>query len=129
MDWDEYGNARQDISSYFIKVDDFGKSEMDYFVETKMDFGKDQELPIGPTTAPAAKMVRPTQPRIKPTVTKKWAPAKPVRPVKGAKQTRGLIPKQKFMRDEMKDEVAALEREERELCKNDDFGMTFELEL
>jgi len=33
------------------------------------------------------------------------------------------------MREEMKDEVAELEREEMELLKGDDFGMTFDLEL
>jgi len=39
------------------------------------------------------------------------------------------MPKQKFMREEMKDEVAELEKEEMELLKGDDFGMTFDLEL
>jgi len=58
MDWDVYGRTRQDISSYFIKVDEHGKSEMDYFVETKMDFGKDQELPICPP--PASKPIKST---------------------------------------------------------------------
>ena len=133
MDWEEYGNARQDISSYFLKLDEFGKSEMDYFVETKMDFGKDQELPICPPP-PAPKHIKAAQPRLRSTVTKKWAPTKPVRPiarpVKGLRQTRGVIvPKQKFVRDEMKAEIAQLEREELELCKDDDFGMTFDLEL
>jgi len=132
MDWDVYGRTRQDISSYFIQVDEQGKSEMDYFVETKMDFGKDQELPICPP--PASKPVKSTQSRPKSTVTKKWAPTKPVRPVsrpfKGIRQTgRVITPKQKFMREEMKDEVAELEREEMELLKGDDFGMTFDLEL
>lgn len=137
MDWDEYGRARQDISSYFLKLDEFGKSEMDYFVETKMDFGKDQELPICPPAATPKPINRSTQTR---PVTKKWAPTKPVRPmtrpasrpVKGIRPVRAAAgrPKQSFMREDMKDEVAQLEREELEvLCKDDDFGNTFDLEL
>ena len=133
MDWDEYGRARQDISSYFLKLDEFGKSEMDYFVETKMDFGKDQELPICPPPAPKPTQTRTTKST---TFSKKWVPTKPTRPVsrplnKGVKSMgRTVVPKQRFVREEMKDEVAQLEREELDLLrKNDDFGMTFDLEL
>ena len=56
IDWESFGAMKQEVVGYFVKTDEFGKSEMDYFVEQKMNFGKDEELPIAP--APPVKTVQ-----------------------------------------------------------------------
>jgi hypothetical protein len=142
---------KQDVAGYFVKMDGFGKSEMDYFVEEKMDFGKDEELPIGPAPAKTIKSTK--NEAIKTgkngnVSAKRWAPTKPRAPVKSrvppsthvksagrqlAKSTRTSASpakkQSKFVREDMVDEVALLEREELALCRDDDFGMTFDLDL
>ena len=128
-----------------MKTDEFGKSEMDYFVDTKMDFGKDEELPVGPAPVRVVKSV--TSGKIPSKATKRWAPSKPITNIKdrpktainpanraAGKPTRMtntfVKPKiEKFIREDMRDEVETLEREELELCRDDDFGMSFDLEL
>ena len=138
IDWEAFGAMKQDIASYFIKTDEFGKSEMDYFVETKMDFGKDVELPIAPAQVKPAKTVR----SVKSTSwsMKQWVPTKPIarapsKPAINAPMSRRMSvapskPKmEKFIREDMRDELAALEAEELALCKQDDFGLSFDLEL
>jgi hypothetical protein len=136
IDWDAFNSMKQDIRSYFVKVDEFGKSEMDYWVEQKMDFGKDEELPIAPELpVKAAKPVK----KAPANATKKWAPTKPISRVKAtntAEKARGpvrsmrtLKKPEKFVREDMRDEVLALEMEELALCKEDDYGTAFDLEL
>jgi len=146
VDWEFFGAMKQDVSGYFVNTDENGLSEMDKFVMTQMDFGEDEELPIGPpppvkkpvpakTAKVPAKTWAPTKPKSMP-VTRTQAPARKT-PVKAARplapSTRGNIPrpapKEKFVRGDMVDEVKALEEEELTLLKNDDFGMAFDLEL
>jgi hypothetical protein len=137
----------QDVASYFLSGDQDGKTEMDYFVEGKMLFGKDEELPVAP---PPIKSVKPSKPRR----TSVWAPTQPkaIRSVNkpadktpskpqvrtGARSfdkfTRASSisakPKvEKIVREDMRDEVSALEKEELAAIANDDFGMSFDLEL
>ena len=145
IDWEMFGAMKQDVVGYFVKTDEFGKSEMDYFVEQKMDFGKDEELPIAP--APPVKTAK-SRKSASAVTGKAWAPTKPRattrRPLSTThaktptkpfpKSTRANIPSskpktEKFMREDMVDEVASLEKEELALCKDDDFGITFDLEL
>ena len=147
VDWELFGAMKQDVSGYFVKTDENGLSEMDKFVMTQMDFGEDEELPIGPpppvkkSVAPAktakvpAKTWAPTKPKSTP-VTRTQAPprktsVKAARPL--ASSTRGNIPrplpKERFVREDMVDEVKALEQEEMALLKDDDSGMAFDLEL
>lgn len=146
IDWDVYGGMEQDIAAYFVKVDEFGKSEMDYFVEKKMHFGADEELPVAPAPIKPAKATS-AKKHGNSTAAKSWSTTKVKSTIKsGGKQsssnfqtrppvrsTRTNIPSKpelgKFMREELRDEVAALEMEELALCKNDDFGTTFDLEL
>lgn len=126
---------RQDIASYFIKTDEFGKSDMDYFVETTMDFGADEELPIAPV--PQSKTKKSVKGAAAPR--KSWVPTKRITSANGKSIISGnarrisMAPTkaktEKFMREDMRDEVAALRKEELALCKEDDFGMSFDLEL
>ena len=135
---------KHDIVGYFVKMDEFGKSQMDYFVEEKMDFGKDEELPIGPV--PVKTTVKPGKSGN--IAAKRWAPTKPKTTIKSSrplpstqdkpatrpvvKSTRRNVtgkPRGKFVREDMVDEIASLEREELALCKDDDFGVAFDLEL
>src|SRR5271169_4013388 len=127
---------KQDVIGYFVKLDEFGKSEMDYFIETKMDFGNAEELSVAPTPVKSEKMVDKTSTK---SVPKKWAPTKPMmgRPRlssvrKGVRSVGSNVqakPKaEKFCRVDMREEVRALEMEELKLC-NDDFGVNFDLEL
>ena len=136
---------KQEIVGYFVKTDEFGKSEMDYFVEEKMDFGKDEELPIAPapptksaksrksTSAATGKAWLPTKPRATTGRTVSTRHTKtPTKPY--PKSTRANIPPSKpkmakFVREDMVNEVASLEMEELALSKYDDFGMAFDLEL
>ena len=138
IDWEAFNSMKQDIKSYFVKVDEFGKSEMDYWIEEKMDFGKDEELPVAPAPTPV-KAVKPVT-KVPKTTAKKWAPTKPisrVRSIKTGNTTRTPVrsvkstkPRgEKFMREDMRDEVLALEMEELALCKDDDYGTAFDLEL
>ena len=137
---------KQDVEGYFVKKDENGLSEMDKFVMTPMDFGDDEDLPVGPPPpvmrpVPSAKVAKipgktwaPTKPKSTP-VTRTRGPrkaaVKAVRPL--AASTRENIPrphpKEKFVREDMADEVKALEQEELALFKDDDFGMAFDLEL
>ena len=147
IDWELFGAMKPDVSAYFVKTDENGFSEMDKFVTTKMDFGEDEELPIGPpppvkkpvarakTSKAPAKTWTPTKPKSTP-VTRTQRPhrkssVKASRPF--GPSTRGNIPrpppKEKFVREDMVDEVKALEQEELALFKDDDFGMAFDLEL
>src|SRR5947207_6020681 len=143
IDWESFGAMKQDVAGYFVKTDEFGKSKMDYFVEEKMDFGKDEELPIAPappvktvkarkSTSASGKARAPTKPKA---TTGRSLPTSHVKTTKPlAKSTQSNIrpskPKMaKFVREDMIDEVALLESEELALCKDDDFGMTFDLEL
>lgn len=144
IDWEMFGAMKQDIAGYFVKMDKFGKSDMDYFVEEKMDFGKEEELPIGPVLVKTAKFGKSGNI----SAAKRWAPTKPKANIKSGrpslashvkpttrrlgKSTRANLPPkkaEKFMREDMVNEVALLEREELALCKDDDFGMSFDLEL
>src|SRR5271170_6900098 len=118
IDWELFGAMKQDVSGYFVEMDENGLSEMDKFVITQMDFGKDEELPIGPP--PVKKPVASAKTAKVPTKT--WAPTKPKStpvtrtqgphrktPVKAARplaaSTRGNIPrpppKEKFVREAM----------------------------
>jgi len=165
IDWDLFGDMKPDIAGYFVTVDSSGKSDMDRFIEEKMDFGKDEELPIAPPSVnPAKKKVaRP------PVNTSNLArsrqsmvprPRQSLAPVKGklvassqiksqsqswATTTRQLtVPPQsrrmsmapakkpkaeRFVRPGMAEELAILEKEELELCRTDDYGASFDLEL
>jgi hypothetical protein len=136
---------KQDVAGYFVKTDKLGKSDMDYFVEEKMDFGKDEELPIGPVPVKTSKSAKSGNV----SAAKRWTPTKPKATIKSSrptpssyvkpttrqlgKSTRTNLPPtkraEKFVREDMVDEVALLEREELALCKDDDFGMSFDLEL
>jgi hypothetical protein len=147
IDWDMYGGMKQDIAAYFVKVDEFGKSEMDYFVEKKMHFGADEELPVVPAPVKSVKAIGAKR-NGNGTATKPWSTTKAKSAIKPVtkqlssrsqtrqppvKSTRANIPSKlglgKFMREDLQDEVMALEMEELALCKNDDFGTTFDLEL
>jgi hypothetical protein len=145
VNWENFGAMKQDVAGYFVKMDKFGKSDMDYFVEEKMHFGKDEELPIGPVPVKTAKSAKSGNA----STAKRWAPTKPKATIKSSQSTSSNLVKlttrrldkssranlpptkraEKFMRENMVDEVALLEREELALCKNDDFGMSFDLEL
>ena len=146
IDWKAFGEMKQDVRAYFVKIDENGLSEMDKYVTTQMDFGQDEELPIAPVAPakrPAAlakvsksvtKAWAPTKPKSTPiarTQSSRKAPAKPARPL--APSTRGNIPlpapKERFVREDMIDEVKALELEELALFRDDDFGMAFDLDL
>lgn len=140
---------KQDVAEYFVKVDESGKSEMDYFVERPMDFGKDEELPVcpeplkvsksGPTrNADSAKRWVSTKPKpLSSTIRNRQVTSKPqvrtgTRPL--VKPTRTAItstrPKpERFIREDLREEVSALVKEELAFCRDDDFGMTFDLEL
>ncbi len=141
---------KQDVVGYFVTVDESGKSEMDYFVEKPMDFGKDEVLPVCPDPP---KVIKPVPVRNRNAATKRWVPTKPkamlltirdrqtlstshIRagtwlPVKSMhKSILSARPKvEQFIREDLRDEVSVLEQEELALCKDDDFGMTFDLEL
>jgi hypothetical protein len=137
---------KQDIAAYFVKVDEFGKSEMDYFVEKKMHFGADEELPVAPAPIKSAKVLS-AKKHGNGTTARPWSTTKAKPTIKSAgkqlssksltrppvRLTRTNMPSKpepgKFMREDLRDEVAALEMEELALCKNDDFGTTFDLEL
>jgi hypothetical protein len=146
IDWDIFGGMTQDVANYFVTVDESGKSEMDYFVEGKMEFGNDEELPVAPSPVKlvksaksssngAAKRWVPTQPKARRSIAPvEKRPSKPqVRTgrrsfIKSTNQ--GPKPREKkIVREDLRDEVLALEREELAACANDDFGMTFDLEL
>jgi hypothetical protein len=147
---------KADITGYFVKVDSSRKSEMDQFLYEKMDFGTDEQLPIAPappgqktaklsvkppswtrsrrSTAPNPRQS--TAPR--PVTVPKVGPHAAPRPgtTKHIAQSRrmSMVPPKKmkperFVRPEMADELAALEREELELCSIDDYGASFDLEL
>jgi hypothetical protein len=138
IDWFSFAQMKQDIDSYFVKVDEFGDSELDSFCKEKMNFGKDEELPIVPPpsnktrksivpakrvpTALALGVKTRGQPR--PSI----RPAPTVRTARNAIVTRQIkvLPakqKQKFIREDMQDEIAALQREELSLCKEDDYAL------
>ena len=85
IDWESFGAMRQEVVGYFVKTDEFGKSDMDYFVEQKMDFGKDEELPIAPD--PPVKTVK-SRKIASAAAGKTWAPTKP-------RATTGRIPRKK----------------------------------
>jgi len=147
---------RADIAGYFVKVDSSGKSDMDRFAHGKMDFGKDEQLPIAPTP-PAKKNLKspiktsnwsrsrqslapkPRQSMVpKPVATANVRSQAPLRAgaTKHLPQSRRMsmappkkMQRERFVRPEMADELAALEREELELCKTDDYGASFDLEL
>lgn len=139
---------KQNVAEYFVKVDESGKSEMDYFVERPMDFGKEEELPVCPEppkvrnsglarnggtakrwVTPKSKSlssVRDKQATSKSNVRTGTTPL--VRPTR--RTTTSTRPKaERFLRGDLQDEVSALEKEELALCRDDDFGMTFDLEL
>jgi hypothetical protein len=141
---------KQDVSGYFITVDESGKSEMDYFVEKPMDFGKKEVLPVCPEPP---KVIRPAPTRNGNTTAKRWVPTKP-KPISSTIRNRQVTstsygragvrppvksvcknipftrPKvERFIREDLRHEVSVLELEELALCKDDDFGMTFDLEL
>jgi hypothetical protein len=147
---------KADIVGYFVKVDSSGKSEMDRFVHEKMHFGNDEELPIAP--APPVKKTakspvktsswtrsrqsmapKPRQSMApRPFTAAKVRPPAAPRPAttKHVPQSRRMsmappkkLKPERFVRPEMADELAALEREELELCKTDDYGASFDLEL
>jgi hypothetical protein len=141
---------KQDVAGYFVTVDESGKSKMDYFVEQPMDFGKDEVLPVCPEPT---KVVKPAPARNGNIPAKRWVPTKPkamlstirnrqatstshvkagvrppVRPMhKSIPSARPKV--ERFLREDLRKEVSALEQEELALCKDDDFGMTFDLEL
>jgi hypothetical protein len=140
---------KQDIAAYFVTVDESGKSEMDYFVEKPMDFGKDEVLPVCPEPPRVVKQIPARNGNV---TAKRWVPTKPkalsstirarqvtstshVRagarpPVRSMRKSTSVRPKaEKFIREDLRDEVSALEQEELALCNDDDFGMTFDLEL
>jgi len=135
---------KQDVSGYFVKTDENGLSEMDKYVMTRMDFGENEELPVGPPSvkrpaAPTKSAKVPVKTRLQAksastpvarTQGPRKTPPKSVKPL--ALSTRGNIsrpPKERFVREDMVDEVKALEQEELALLKDDDFGMAFDLEL
>jgi len=151
IDWEAFKSMKQDLRSYFIKVDEFGKSDMDYWIEEKMDFGKDEELPVVPAPVKAVKPLK-LSTKGKAVAATKWAPTKPMSNVRTARPidrsnngritgsraaikpdrstvTPAKSKREKFVRDEMRDEVLALEMEELALCKDDDYGTAFDLEL
>jgi hypothetical protein len=141
---------KQDVAAYFVTVDESGKSEMDYFVEKPMDFGKDEILPVCPEPPRVIKAVPARNGNV---TAKRWAPTKPkalsstirarqvtstshVRagarpPVRSMRKSMpSARPKaERFFREDLRKEVSALEQEELALCDDDDFGMTFDLEL
>lgn len=137
----------QDVANYFVTVDESGKSEMDYFVEGKMEFGNDEELPVAPSPVKlvksakssshgAAKRWVPTQPKTRRSTIApvEKLPSKPQVRIRGRSfmksANQGPRPREKkIVREDLRDEVLALEREEVAACANDDFGMTFDLEL
>jgi hypothetical protein len=149
IDWDLFGAMKHDVAAYFVKTDESGKSDMDYFVKKKMDFGKDEELPVCPPPLRGAKIA--TSEKTRNGATKKIAPARskpaavkdgiqhipskshiqlPIKPlVKSTRTT--MLPsqskKERFVREYMVDEVAQLEAEERALCDDTDFGIDLEL--
>jgi hypothetical protein len=140
---------KQDVAEYFVKVDESGKSEMDYFVEQPMDFGKDEELPV----CPEPLKVRKSGPPRNGDTAKRWVATKPkplsstirnrqvtskshvrngTRPLVRPTRTTvtSTMPKtERFIREDLREEVSALEKEELAFCNDDDFGMTFDLEL
>jgi hypothetical protein len=134
---------KQDMRSYFVRLDEFGKSEMDYWIERKMDFGKDEELPVAPVPVKAAKTAKTVTKTI--VGPKPWAPTIPISHVKSTrpaekprtkthvrsrKSNISAKPKpEKFIREDMRDEILALEMEELALCRDDDYGTAFDLEL
>src|SRR5271156_4682973 len=46
IDWKAYAALKQDTEVYFVKRDEFGKSEMDYFVSNTINFGNLDDLPF-----------------------------------------------------------------------------------
>lgn len=138
IDWDLFSGMTQDVASYFIKEDNSGKTNMDYFVEGKMNFGKNDELPVVPDPVKVVKTNIPAkrwQPKTRPTakISGKSLPSKPLVRT-GRSFTRPSLtstqPKMgKIVREELRDEVSELERQELAEYANDDFGMTFDLEL
>jgi len=165
IDWDLFGDMKPDIAGYFFTVDSSGKSDMDRFVEEKMDFGKDEELPIAPPSANPAKKTAARPPvntsnlaRSRQSMAPR--PRQSLAPVRGklvassqiksqsqrcGTATRQLtVPPQsrrmsmapvkkpkieRFVRPDMAEEFAMLEEEELELCRTDDYGASFDLEL
>ena len=116
-----------------------------------MDFGKDEELPVVPAPVKAVKPLK-LSTKGKAVAATKWAPTKPMSNVRTARPidrsnngritgsraaikpdrstvTPAKSKREKFVRDEMRDEVLALEMEELALCKDDDYGTAFDLEL
>jgi hypothetical protein len=149
IDWALFCEMKQDVVGYFIETDEFGKSAMDYFVEKKMDFGNDEELPIGPTMKEDGKPAIPGKginisknpsARAK---AQRIASSKASHPavvsarVKAPNRPRAksmhlsmplATPNlEKFVREDMRDEIAELEREELRLCKEDDYVIAFDL--
>ena len=165
IDWDLFGEMKPDIAGYFVTVDSSGKSDMDRFVEEKMDFGKDEELPIGPPSVSLEKkkVAKPpvntfnsarSRQSMAPRSRQSLAPVrgKPVASLqmksqiqRWATSTReSIVPPQsnrwskapvkkpkpeRFVRPDMAEELATLEKEELELCRTDDYGASFDLEL
>ena len=132
---------KQDITSYFVKKDETGKSGMDYFVERSMNFGADEELPVCP---PPVKTAQTSQVTSKPQVQTKsksrtthrtMPPTRPRTTIKPLTKPmlRNVAPAKtkgkKFMREDMLDEVVAFQMEELALCRDHDFGIDFDLEL
>jgi hypothetical protein len=141
IDWDLFGGMTQDIASYFVKEDDSGKTDMDYFVEGKMNFGKDDELPVAPDPVKVVKSGKTNiaakrwQPKTQSTAKSagKSLPSKPLVRARRSSTRPGLTSAQprreKIVREDLRDEVSELERQELAECANDDFGITFDLEL
>jgi hypothetical protein len=142
IDWDLFGGMTQDVASYFVKEDHSGKTDMDYFVEGKMNFGKDDELPVAPDPVKVVKSGKTNiaakrwQPKTRPTAAKITGKSLPSKPLvrTGRSFTRPSLtstqPKMgKIVRENLRDEVSELERQELAEYANDDFGMTFDLEL
>lgn len=151
IDWKVYADMKQDTEAFFVKRDEFGKSEMDHFVSnTIISFGDVDDLDLTFASATEEKVApskigkgvakRPAQVKLnrgaalREAATRGRTASIPAsRTTKQKRITELKVPSEvkveKFFREDLRDEVLALEREERRMLRHDDFHTTFDLEL
>ena len=148
IDWNEYASMKQDAEGFFVKRDEFGKSEMDNFVS---NYGDLEDLPITFNSITKERVTSPQVPKVAPkrSVSVKTTRGTALRQAatrgrsapttasrtngKHTNFTQVIVPREakveRFLREDLRDEVLALEKEERRMCRHDDFSLTFDLEL